>query len=482
MENLTILVNQLRLVKNENNWLEFKHNNYEPDMIGKDISALANGAAYSEKSCAYMLWGIDDKTHEIVGTDFDQHSLKINNQEIESWLRTMLSKNANFEFQSVEIEGKKVVVLIVYKALNYTVTFKKVEYIRVGSYTKQLNEYSGLQAQVWDKIRMQKFEQMPAFKHLTLKKALDWLDYSVYFELLQIPMPTSMENISYYLLEDDIIVKQNDGLYQISNLGAILFAKRLSLFKNIDRKAIRIVQYRGNDRLNILKEYTGQKGYAVGFTGLMDFLEGLLPSYIEVEGALRKEYSKYPMKALREIIANALIHQDFSIAGTGPLVEIFDSRIEVTNPGVPLVDIDRIINNPPKSRNEKLASLMRRLKMCEELGTGWDKIAACCEQWKLPAPKILLYEENTKVYMYSDMKFSDISQEDKIRACYLHACLKNVSNDGLTNRSLRERFGLATSSSASVSRLIKDTVDAKLIKPIDPNTAPRHMKYIPFWA
>ena len=73
--------------------------------------------------------------------------------------------------------------------------------------------------------------------------------------------------------------------------------------------------------------------------------------------------SAYPAIALREAVANALIHQDFSVTGTGVVVEIFSNRIEITNPGIPLVDIYRIVDNPPKSRNEKLASLMRRLRM-----------------------------------------------------------------------------------------------------------------------
>ena len=96
-------------------------------------------------------------------------------------------------------------------------------------------------------------------------------------------------------------------------------------------------------------------------------------------------------------MANALIHQDFSVTGTGPVVEIFDNRIEVTNSGTPLVDVRRIIDNPPKSRNEKLAALMRRLKMCEELGTGWDKIVITCELYQLPAPKIEFFEDSTVV-------------------------------------------------------------------------------------
>ena len=146
------------------------------------------------------------------------------------------------------------------------------------------------------------------------------------------------------------------------------------------------------------------------------------------------------------------------------------------------VDIRRIIDNPPKSRNEKLASLMRRLRMCEELGTGWDKIVMTCELFQLPAPKIELFEESTRVTLYAEIPFGNILPEDKLWACYLHACVMHVQGENLTNSSLRARFGVSNSSSASISRLIKDAVNCHLIKPLDPNTAPRYMKYLPIWA
>lgn len=135
MENLNLLVDNLRNQSDETGWFEFKHNNFNPDLIGEDISALANSAALSERACAYMIWGVDDKTHEIVGTDINQYSKLTGNQEIESWLRNLLSKNADFEFHSLNMSGHTVVILIIYKAVNQTVTFKKTDYIRLGSYT-----------------------------------------------------------------------------------------------------------------------------------------------------------------------------------------------------------------------------------------------------------------------------------------------------------------------------------------------------------
>ena len=192
--------------------------------------------------------------------------------------------------------------------------------------------------------------------------------------------------------------------------------------------------------------------------------------------------SKFPLPSVREAIANSLIHQDLYITGAAPVVEIFDNRIEVTNPGTPLVDVLRIIDNPPKSRNEKLASLMRRLKMCEELGRGWDRMVLACEAQHLPAPRIEVFQENTKVTLFSEISFSNISMEDKLWSCYLHACLMYIQGDALTNKSLIERFNVSETSAGSISRLIKEAISQGKIKALDPDTAKRYMRYIPIWA
>jgi ATP-dependent DNA helicase RecG len=482
MENLAILIAALCKLSDETPYVEFKHNNFTLDMIGQDISALANSAALHEKRCAYMLWGIDDKTHEIVGTKHNLQSLKKGQQELENWLRSMLSKNADFEYHSVLLQGKTVGVLIIPQAVNQTVSFQKFDYIRIGSYTKKLNEYPRLQAKLWDKLRNQKFEERYAKQDFPLAQAIQALNCTAYFDMLGLTQPTDNAGIAHYLQTEEILVEQDNGLFAITNLGAILFAKKLTDFPRLSRKAMRIVQYSGNNRLDMRRENIILQGYATGFEALIQYAEAMLPAQEIIEGAARKTKTVYPLLAIRESIANALIHQDFAITGTGPLIEIFPNRIEITNPGTILVDINRIIDTPPKSRNEKLAALMRRLKLCEELGTGWDKIVLTCEAYMLPAPKINLYEESTKVTLFAKLSFKDIASEDRLRACYLHACIKQVQGEHLTNRSLRGRFGLKESASGTISRLIKDAIDAQLIKPLDPTTAPRYMKYLPIWA
>lgn len=482
MENLDLLVNQLCKYPTETPWLEFKHDNYDPKMIGQSISALANSAALHEKDCAYMIWGVHDTTHEIVGTSYNLQTLKKGNQEIENWLRSLLSQNVEFEFHSVKMYNKNVGVLIIYKATNQTVMFERVDYIKSGSYTKKLNDCPSLQAQLWDRLRNYRFEERLAKCDLQLNEALNLINQTTYFEIKNEPQPNTAEGVAHYFLEENILKQQDNGLYAITNLGAILFAKRLADFPRLSRKAIRVVQFEGNNKLQMLKEDIGVKGYVLGYEGLIKYIEALIPTKEVIISALREKETAYPMLAIREAVANALIHQDFSISGTGPVVEIFDNRIEITNPGIPLVDVKRIVDNPPKSRNEKLAELMRRLKMCEELGTGWDKIIISCEIAQLPTPRIEIFEESTRVTLYKEVPFANISPEDKIWACYMHACIKFVQCEHLTNQSLRERFGLSETASAGISRLIKEAVNQGLIKPLDPNTAPRYMKYIPYWG
>ena len=479
MENLDKLVRQLCTYPDETPWLEFKHNNYEPEMLGEDISALANSATLDEKSCAYFIWGIKDDTHEIVGTDYN---LKKGNEELDNWLHRMLSKNADFEYHTVEMNNVTVGVMIIQGAFSQPVTFQKTEYIRVGSYTKRLLEYPALQSKLWGRLHNRNFEEQPAVQDLDLPTALHMLDYNVYFDLIEIPQPASAENILHYMLEERILLLQDNGLYAVTNMGAILFAKRLADFPKLARKAVRVIQYEGNNRLNMLKEDIGAKGYAAGLEGIVKYIEALIPTQEIITAALRERRSAYPMLAVREVVANALIHQDFSVSGTGPTVELFKNRIEITNSGIPLVDVKRIVDNPPKSRNERLASLMRRLRMCEELGTGWDKIVISCESQQLPTPRIDVYEESTKVTLFSEIPFSSMSLEDRIWACYMHACILHVQGEHLTNGSLRSRFGVLKSSSGSVSRLIKAAVAEGFIKPLDPTTSNKYMKYVPFWA
>ena len=201
-----------------------------------------------------------------------------------------------------------------------------------------------------------------------------------------------------------------------------------------------------------------------------------------IEQALRKQVPVFPPLAIRELIANALINQDFYQTGTGPLIEIFSNRIEITNPGAPLISMNRLLDTPPKSRNELLASLMRRIGFCEERGSGIDKVVFQTELHQLPAPLFEAPGDNMRAVLYAHKPFRQMDKGDKLRAAYLHACLRYVERDFMSNTSLRKRFGIEEKNSAIASRIIKDTLEAGLIVPFDEESSRKYMKYIPIWA
>lgn len=211
MENLSILVQELRKLDKEKSWLEFKHNYNDPEMIGKDICALANGAAFGGRNKAYFIWGIDDESHDIVGTTFDLSVAKKGNQELENWLRSMLSANVDFEFENVVIDGYSVGVMTIQCAMSTPVNFKKVEYIRVGSYTKKLMDYPALQSRLWSKLQNVNFEENIAMQDMELKEALQKLNCDAYFDMTDTVNPMEYKEIGHYLLEEGIVVKQDNG-------------------------------------------------------------------------------------------------------------------------------------------------------------------------------------------------------------------------------------------------------------------------------
>ncbi len=142
-------------------------------------------------------------------------------------------------------------------------------------------------------------------------------------------------------------------------------------------------------------------GYAAGFEAAIAFINSQLPQNEHVGEALRQEVRIYPEIAIRELVANTLIHQDFSITGAGPMVEIFDDRMELTNPGEPLVDTQRFIDTPPRSRNEDLAGFMRRLNICEERGSGIDKVITSIEMYQLPPPDFRVPPGSTQALLFA---------------------------------------------------------------------------------
>ena len=378
------------------------------------------------------------------------------------------------------VDGAPVVLFQIQPATSIPVAFRGIEYIRVGSYKKRLREHPEKERALWAVFAERPFESCAAVDHVSSDDVLRLIDYPAYFRLMAIPLPDNRAAILERLEAERIIYRQAGNHYDISNVGAILFAADLRAFERLARKAPRVIIYRGDNRIETIKEQSEVKGYATGFESLLNYLYDQLPQNEQIERAFRSEVRMYPAIAIRELVANALIHQDFNLTGTGPMIEIFSDRLEISNPGLPLIDTLRFIDEPPRSRNETLAALMRRLNICEERGSGIDKVVSVVEVFQLPAPDFRTTTNHTIAVLFGPREFSDMDRTDRIRACYQHACLWFVSGKHMTNTSLRERLKIDKKNYPMASRIIRDTIDVGLIK--QAGGSRKDAKYIPFWG
>ena len=481
-EYIVSLVKELLKQPNESEWLEFKHNNRDIQLIGEYISALANSSALNGKTNAYMIWGVDDKTHEILGTTFKPSETKKGGEALENWLLRLLEPKIEFRFYEVNIDNKDLVLLEISPAYRHPIKFSGSEYIRVSSHKKMLKELPEKERELWRVFDREPFEKLVAVDNITENEVLEYLEYTKYFELLKLPLPENRLGILESLESDDLIKKSQNGQYSISNLGAVLFAKDLNSFTHLGRKAIRVIQYRGNSKIETIKEIEGKKGYAVGFEGLIEYINHMIPSNEVIGQAFRETVNMYPELAIRELVANAIIHQDFFQTGNSVMIEIYENRFEVTNPGEPLVDTDRFLDTPPKSRNEILASFMRRINVCEERGSGIDKVVWQTELYQLPAPVFRVSNGYTISILYAHKELRYMNRKDRVWACYLHCCLKYIQNEFMTNSTLRERFVIEVKNRSMVSKIINDTLKDEKIVIYDENVGTKAREYIPWWA
>ncbi len=479
-ENLVALLERLTQQPSECEWVEFKHNFHSPEEIGERISALANGACLHQQAYGYLVFGVEDKTHAVIGTTFKGKTHKKGDEELEHWLINRLNPRIDFRVYEFDYDDKHITLFRIPASMNRPISFLHVNYIRVGSITRKLSDFPEKESKIWKNSSEHSFEKEIAKSHLIASDVIRLLSTQTYFDLLKIPYPSTQEGVIEKFLVEQLIVKEGN-LFSITKLGAILFAKNLAEFETVQRKSIRVIVYKGKNKIETIREQIGTKGYTLGFEGLVDWVNSQLPANEEIGKALRNESRMYPEIAIRELVANALIHQDFSEKGF-PMIEVYSDRIEISNPGEPLIKPERFID-AYVSRNEKLADLMRRLGFCEEKGSGMDKVIFYNELYQLPAINVMIAEKRTRVVLYSYKTLNETDKNEKIRACYQHACLKYVSNEKMTNQSLRERFKIEDHNYAIASRIIRDAIAEGVIKEDDPsNKSRKYASYIPFWA
>lgn len=457
----------------ESEHLEFKEAKQQLDTT----KLLRYCVALANEGGGYLLLGVSDKQpRRVVGTQAFAAAADLND------IKSRIVDKLHIRVETVELahaDGRVLVFDVPSRPVGQPLNFDGTYLMRAGE---------DLVPMTPDQLRRIFAEGQPDWFSQTAKEGasadevIALLDTQTYFDLSRLPYPTTREGVLSRLSGEGLIVQTAAG-WTITNLAAILLAKRLDGFSSaLSRKAPRLVIYEGTDKTKTREDKPGSRGYAVGFKSLVDFVHSAAPQNHSIEQVVREEVKMFPKQALRELIANALVHQDFSVTGASVMIEMYADRVEVSNPGTPPISVERFIDEF-RSRNERLADFMRRLGICEEKGSGVDKVVKAAEVFQLPAPDFRVGELRTTAVLFAHQDFAAMSRADRIRACYQHCCLMYVSNQRMSNQSLRERFGLPESKAATVSLVIGAAKDAGAIKADESETnSTRYARYLPFWA
>lgn len=473
------LLQRLLAIPAETEIVEFKQakNTFSDNELGEYFSALSNEANLKGQSYGWLVFGVDNQTHGLVNTQYKISRPALD--EMKKKIGDLTTNRITFEeIYAFEYNGKRVVMFQIPAApAGIPVAYKGHYYGRDGESLGALNivEIEQIRAQKTDTT----FEIQAARTSLQKEEVLALLDYQRFYQLIDKDVPKSVDTIIDALI-DYGFVYVTENSFSISNMGALLLARNLETFPTLRGREVIVRKYDGNNNRKMNFEQIGIKGYAVGFNGLVDFI--MKHTSTEYIGTMREDVPQYPKVAIREFVANALVHQDFSISGMPLAIEIFDNRLTITNPGISLNDIERLIDLPPHSRNEKLAQAMFLFRLCERRGSGVDRAVEAIENMQLPAYHGESWKNFTRITLFPRKSFEQMSKEERIAACYQHVCLLFEDHIPANNQSIRERFGLDKNKAAIASHIIADTINAGLIKVSHPeSTSRKFTTYIPFY-
>lgn len=426
-QELQRLLDDLLRLDRDTEWAAF---HAEPDWkaLGPMIAALANAAALNEKPCGYLVCGVNAVTRTVDAGVAHFFCAEIQTREFETELLQQLTPRLALQAYWLDTEdGAPVLFIEVPAADGVPVRFEDKEWIRVGFHTERLADFPEKERLLWRSFGKESFETEPATAALMPDEVFDRLSPTSYLRHTVRPRPRTEEALLERLAADRLLVKTEHGLFAVTRLGALAFAHEMSGFPSVARKALRIIQ-------------------------------ALLPSREIIGEALRREEPVYPEVILRELLMNALIHQDFRLSGCGPVLEIFDDRVEITSPGRPLVEIDRLIDTQPRTRNVELSGLMRRMDLCTGSGAGIDRAADAAEEAKLPAIEFDVVGDQFKAVITARKPFKELTLEDRLRICRQHCDLQYAKGEAMTHATLRERLEVEPSNVGAVRRIVEEAL------------------------
>ncbi len=473
-----LLVKSLRPLPQEINELDWKVAlSHKKDRLKKHLSAFSN-----LPGGGFLIFGVNDDG-KVVGIS-DEESRMVADT-LANMARTGLDPQVNIKYITFSFDGFPLLGIYIEESFEKPVHIKNKSiersYIRAGGQSRLMSMDEVRRAIV--SSRSLRFGEITAaFSHEVLD---EWEDYFDFSEVMKRTRPSGFtDKVSQYeyLASLRLLTKINN-LFVPTNLAVICCAKDFTKLRSYERYSVRLIQYKGATKLTAIRDESISVGYSLGLDRIINTVTSWLPHTEEIVGASLVTRTAIPEVALREIIVNAIIHRDFTVSNSCITIELYDDRIEVTNPGslLPEISVDRLIDHPSRTRNEVLSDLMRKLGFAEERGSGIDKAVIASEKMGLPPIDFKNEVDYFRVTIFTARPFSSMSKSEKIDAIYQHACLNSVIQRNTTGRSIRERFRVTRNESTQIYRLIDDAVAVGKIKLANPEDSRKDHYYLPYW-
>ena len=348
--------------ESEQEWFEFKENWFSPDALGEYVSAISNAAAFHYQTEGYFIWGVEDKTHRIVGTTFSQYC-NYNCEPYQNYLARNLSPSIDFRFEDIEIDGKKVVVLVIPAATDVPTAYKDKRYTRIGSSKTNIRNYPKREIHLFRILdgRASTIETQPSeYQNLTFRKLFGYygsrgivLKEETFEKNLNLRTKNGEYNVMAQLLSDDSHIPL-----------------RVSIFEG-KTKASRLISVREFGNNCIL--YTLDNLIFYG-----DALN-LVQTDERERNVERKESTLFNGNAYREVVVNAVLH-NYWAGLQAPMISVFSDRIEILSQGslAPAQTVDGFYRGESVPVNEKLSEIFLELHISEKSLRGVPVIIEAC--------------------------------------------------------------------------------------------------------
>ena len=354
-----IYLNELLSYEYEKEWLEFKENWYDREEIGEYISALANAAALCCVPYAYMIWGVNDKSHKVLGTTFDE-----NKEEKGESLKHFISRNLNpsisYKFNEEVFMGKRIIILTIPASKLVPTEFKKERYIRIGSSKENLRKYPLVEASLWEKLRR---VDDSILNHEAPRQDLTFNKLLLYYMTKDLPLKekTFKEDLFFYVPNTK---KYNLLAYLMADTNTITM--RVSVFEGKTKA----------DNLYSVREF-GNQCILYTIDKVLEYCDVINVIQADERNRIveRKEVALFDIKALREAVLNAFIHNDW-LDLNAPMISVFNDRIDILSYGtIPNGQtIEGFYDGKSKPRCRELSDIFLQLRISERSGRGVNKI------------------------------------------------------------------------------------------------------------